>query len=83
MPLFGAAIVFGGLANFFAFFILLRMGSLGYKVGIWRTLGRDWDLYREFWRIAPSRNWSRAPLPLALVSFVVAATLLVMAAWSH
>ena len=70
-PFFGAAMLLGGLANGLAFLVLDRMGSLGHRVGIWRT-HKDWALYREYWRIAPGRNWSRAPITIALLSFVLA-----------
>lgn len=42
-PLFGAAMLLGGLANGLAFLVLDRMSSLGYPVGIWRTY-KDWAL---------------------------------------
>jgi hypothetical protein len=58
---FVAAMVFAALANGLAFFVLGRMRSLGRRVGIWRT-HNDWVLYRDYWRIAPERNWSRAPI---------------------
>jgi len=70
-PYFGAAMLLGGLANGLAFLVLDRMGSLGHQVGTWRT-HKDWALYREYWRIAPGRNWSRAPITMALLSFVLA-----------
>jgi hypothetical protein len=80
VPLFAGAMVFGAMANGLAFSILYRMRSLGYKVGLRRT-SRDWALYREYWRIAPSKSWSRAPLPLAIASFAVGAVLLFTAVW--
>ena len=48
VPLFAGAMVFGAMANGLAFFILYRMRSLGYGVGLWRT-SRDWALHREYW----------------------------------
>jgi len=70
-PFFGAAMLLGGLANGLAFLVLDRMGSLGRRVGIWRT-HKDWALYREYWRKAPERNWSRAPIAIALLCLVLA-----------
>jgi hypothetical protein len=77
VPFFAASMVFAGVANGLAFFILYRMRSLGYRVGVWRT-SRDWSLYREYWRIAPSKSWSRAPIALAVASFAAGAVLLFM-----
>jgi hypothetical protein len=74
-PFFAAGMVFGALTNGLAFFILSRMGLLGHQVGIWRT-HKDWALYREYWRVAPARNWSRAPIIAGIVSFVRAACFL-------
>ena len=74
-PFFGAAMLLGGLANGLAFLVLDRMSSLGHRVGIWRT-PKDWGLYREYWRIAPERNWSREPITIALLSFVLAGYLM-------
>jgi hypothetical protein len=70
LPLFAAAMVFAALANGLAFFVLGRMRSLGHRVGIWRT-SKDWALYREYWRVAPERDWSRAPIVIGLLSFVL------------
>ena len=79
-PFFVAAMIFGALANGFAFFVLYRMRSLGYHIGVWRTT-RDWALYREYWRVAPANNWSRVPIPLGIVSFAIAAALIMAAVW--
>ena len=75
LPLFLIAMVFGGLANGSAFLVLGRMRSLGYPVGIWRTPS-DASLYQECWRIARSKNWSRAPIVLGCASPVLAAGLM-------
>ncbi len=80
VPLFVAAMIFAALANGFAFFVLYKMRSIGYRVGIWRT-ARDWALYREYWRVAPANNWSRAPISLGIVNFIVAGVLLFAAMW--
>lgn len=64
--------LFAGLANGMAFLVLGRMRRVGRQVGIWRRLGKDWALYREYWQIAAAQNWSRAPLVIAAASFVVA-----------
>jgi len=69
---FAAAMFFGALANGMAFLMLWRMRSLGRQVGIWRTLGKDWALYREYWQVAPAQNWSRAPLVVGIMSFLLA-----------
>ncbi len=71
LPFFAAAMVFGGLANGLAFLVLGRMRSLGHRVGIWRTC-KDWALYREYWRVAPEKNWSRAPITIGILSFILA-----------
>ena len=72
LPFFGAAMVFGALANGLFFLVLNRMSSIGHRVGVWRT-HRDWVLYREYWRVAPQRNWSRAPILMGILSFILAA----------
>lgn len=74
-PVFLLAMVFGGVANACAFFVLYRMQKLRHPVGVWRT-HKDWGTYRDYWRIAPTMKWSRTPLVIAFISFVVAATLL-------
>jgi hypothetical protein len=75
LPLFLIAMVYGGLANGSAFVVLGRMRSLGYPVGIWRTPS-DAALYREYWRIARSKNWSRVPIVLFYANAVLAAGLM-------
>ena len=77
LPYFAAAMVFGGLANGLAFLVLSRMHSLDLRIGFWRTQ-KDWALYRQYWRVAPRHNWSRAPIIFAVLSFVTAACLLWM-----
>ena len=62
----------GALANGCAFFVLHRMKTLGRQVDIWRTL-KDVVLYKEYWRLAPTKNWSRAPLVVGISSFILAA----------
>lgn len=68
---FAFAMVFAGVANALLFLVLGRMRSLGVRVGLWRT-GRDWALYRQYWRIAPQQSWSRAPIVVAALSFAIA-----------
>jgi hypothetical protein len=78
-PYFVAAVVFGLLLAVCHFLILFRMHSLGHKIGLWRSPIRDLALYREFWRIAPERGWSRAPVVLLAAfgfCFFIAALLL-------
>jgi hypothetical protein len=70
---FAIAMLFGGLANACSFFVLGRMRSLGRNVGAWRWPHKDIALYRDYWNLAPERNWSRAPLIIGLVSFILAA----------
>jgi hypothetical protein len=72
---FWSAMLFGALANGCAFFVLNRMRSIGYPVGLWRTIN-DWALDREYWKIAPSKGWSRFPLLIGIAAFVVAAILM-------
>lgn len=74
-PFFIVAMAFAVLANGLAFLMLGRMRSLGQQVSFWRT-HRDWTLYREYWRIAPARNWSRAPIVIGILSFLLAACFL-------
>jgi hypothetical protein len=66
-----AGIVCGGIANACAFFILSRMESLGFSVGLWRWPGKDVQLYSGYWNIAPTRGWSRLPLIAAAVAMVL------------
>ena|GEM_PF-4215561 len=68
---FAAAMVFAGLANGLALLVLSRMRSLGLRIEFWRT-HRDLTLYRQYWRLAPEQNWSRAPIIFALLSFALA-----------
>jgi hypothetical protein len=74
---FAAAITFGGIANALACLVLFRMRSAGERIGFWRT-HKDWARYRRYWQIAPARNWSRAPIVLALMSFVLALSMMWM-----
>lgn len=75
---FSVAMLFGGLANGCAFFVFSRMKRLGRKVGHWRWFQEDLALYREYWNLAPERNWSRAPLIFGVVSFILAACFLLL-----
>jgi hypothetical protein len=68
--MFATAMVFGGIANACAFFILGRMRSIGFSVGLWRA-GKDLNLYYGYWNIAPKRGWSRLPLIAGVLSFVL------------
>jgi hypothetical protein len=70
-PFFVAAMVFALVANGLAFLILARMHSLGHRVGIWRS-HKDWALYRDYWRVAPQKRWSRAPVAVGVLSFALA-----------
>jgi hypothetical protein len=74
---FAAAMIFGGIANALLFLVLLRMRSAGERIGFWRT-HKDWALYRQYWQIAPARNWSRAPIILSLMSLVLALSMMWM-----
>ncbi|HVO79697.1 MAG TPA: hypothetical protein VMT28_03140 [Terriglobales bacterium] len=74
--LFGIAMLFGGVANGQAFLVLHRMQSTGYPVGLWRTSLKDLRLYREYWRIAPEKGWSRLPMVAFTLSFILAACFL-------
>ena len=65
-----------GLAGGFAFLVLYRMHSLGHGVALWRT-PKDWGLYREYWKVAPGKRWSRAPVVAAVLSFLTAGVFLV------
>ena len=72
---FGIAMLFGGLANYFAFTVLHHMASAGYKVGTWRTY-KDFGLYSEYWNIAPQKQWSRLPIVGFVLCFCLAACFL-------
>lgn len=75
LPFFALAVVFAALANGLAFLVLGRMRSLGHRVGVWRT-HRDWAIYREYWRVAPERHWSRASIAMGILSLALAASFL-------
>jgi hypothetical protein len=79
---FALAMIFGAAANGCALFMLYRMRSIGHKIGIWRT-GRDLALYREYWRIAPEKNWSRAPLTIGIISLILTGCFLFQSAAIH
>jgi hypothetical protein len=79
--LIGSAMLFGGVANSLAFLVLQRMQSAGYRIGFWR-IPSDVTLYREYWRIAPGRGWSRLPVVGLSVSFIIAACLLLCIPYS-
>jgi len=76
LVLFGAAMLFGGLANSLACLVLHRMHTAGYDVGYWRWFSTDLEIYSEYWRTASSRGWSRSPLVSAIFCFLVAAMFL-------
>ena len=71
----GMAMLFAGLANYFAFKVLHCLASEGYKVGTFRTY-KDLRLYSEYWNIAPQKHWSRFPMIAFVLSFCIAACLL-------
>jgi hypothetical protein len=64
---FAFALAFASVANVVAFRILGRMKAAGYEVGFWR-MSRDYRLYSDYWRIAPERGWSRAPLVILIAA---------------
>jgi hypothetical protein len=68
---FAVAMLFGALASICAFFVLYRMRSLGFFVGIFRWPGRDFQLYSGYWKIAPKQGWSRLPILIMPVAFVI------------
>ena len=65
------AMLFAALASGCAFFVLGRMRSLGRDVTGW--LHKDLALYREYWNLAPAKDWSRTPLIVEIASFILAA----------
>ncbi len=73
---FAVAMIFGALTNLCAFFVLYRMRSLGFSVGIWRSARKDFQIYSGYWNIAPNRGWSRLPVIVMPVSFGIAAIFL-------
>jgi hypothetical protein len=78
--LFGASMLFAGLANGLAFLVLHRMYLAGFKVGFWRWPRQDFKLYAEYWRIAPPRGWSRWVLVGFVLCFGIAAMFLIYSA---
>jgi hypothetical protein len=74
--LFGFAMLFGGLANGWAFHVLDRMSEAGYEIGYWRWFWQDLKVYSEYWRIAPQKGWSRSALTGALFCILLAAVFL-------
>jgi len=70
--LFAIAMTFGGIANGLAFMVLGRMRSLGFSVGLWRWPRKDFQLYRTYWNIAPTNGWSRLPIMVSLIAFILA-----------
>jgi hypothetical protein len=79
---FGVAMFFGGIANSLTCLVLHRMETAGYQVGYWRWFSNDFKLYSEYWRIAPSRGWSRITLGGAVVCFLLAAVFLFFPAFA-
>lgn len=77
---FAVAMIFGALSNACAFFVLYRMRSLGFTVGLWRSPRKDFPLYSGYWKIAPNRGWSRLPVVIMPVSFGIAVILLFLSA---
>lgn len=78
---FIAALPFALVANVCAIFTFLRMKSVGFSVGLWRTVFKDLFLYGGYWNIAPKRNWSRAPIIIGALCLVVAIILVLLAAF--
>jgi hypothetical protein len=79
---FLAAMPFAALANVCAFQMLNRMRSIGFTVGWWRSLRKDFALYRGYWNIAPKRNWSRLVVVVGVASFGIAAVFVGLAVYS-
>jgi hypothetical protein len=69
---FVIAIIFAAVANGCAFFVLHRMKTLGRNVGHWRWASKDIALYKEYWKLAPMKKWSRAPLIVGIACFIFA-----------
>ena len=79
---FLAAMPSAALATVCAFQMLYRMKSIGFTVGLWRSLRKDLDLYLGYWNIAPKRNWSRLVLIVGVASFGIAMVFMGLAAFS-
>jgi hypothetical protein len=73
---FAIAMLFGAVTNICAFFVPYRMRSLGFSVGIWRWPRKDFQLYSGYWHIAPKKGWSRLPIMMMLIAFVIMAIFL-------
>ncbi len=71
---FAIAMFFGLVANAAAFLVLEGMETLGWSRTGW--VGRDFQMYAAYWRIAPQKGWSRVAHLLVPVAFVLAAAFL-------
>jgi hypothetical protein len=79
--LFAVSMLLAALTASCAFFVLGRMRTLGFSVGIWRWRRKDWLLYRGYWNIAPKKSWSRLPIYLGAASFFLATVFLFLSAY--
>ena len=75
--LFGTAMLFGAFANSLLCLVLGRMEMAGYDVGSWRWFIKDFKIYSEYWRIAPTKGWSRWSLGGAILCFGFAGVFLI------
>jgi hypothetical protein len=68
--------IFGIIANACTLFALYRIPGLGFYVGPWWWPNRDFRLYSAYWKIAPTKGWSRLSLIGAVLASVIAAIFL-------
>jgi hypothetical protein len=78
--LFLAAMLFAGIANAAAFYILERMQGLGFDTRPSWNAKKQFLPYYGYWNIAPTKGWSRGPLVAGVVSLILAAALLISCA---
>jgi hypothetical protein len=75
----GLSMLFGGIASAFFLTILDHLHLSGHRVGFWRTAWKDFELYSEYWRTAPTKGWPRWYLSAAIAATMISAVSMVAA----
>jgi hypothetical protein len=75
--LFLIAMGFAAVANIAATLILQRMQELGFDTRPSWNAKKQLLAYQGYWNIAPVKGWSRTPLMVMVISFVLAAAFLI------
>ena len=78
--MFGASALFGMSAGGSAMLIRSRLEEAGWTIPRVPLPDFGLSLYIEYWEIAPRQNWSRLPIVVMLVGFLIAVALLFAAA---